>query len=328
MGVDCDHVALEMWKRNVRASSATASVTAVCKTIGQDDIDWPEEDGRLIIHWSPCCQPFSKARAHAAEQSRKDSGLEQIRTILDLVISKGYRRWSIEEVNHPEINQLVREYATRHPLLVQWEVLDAVAFGCPSERRRLLVSSAAMLGELKSRTSTEYVCPKQALMEASIQPASEFYRNGNINCEPRPISRPAFTVTAGHPLVFCNRDRSLVRCMTPRESAVLVGLPKDWELPRTVSAAQRAAGNVVAPALAKAIVLSALALSGRRAESSTSQATSPVLPPRVLSHCVHEDVPGADLAQDGSTTDYVTRTEVDEMIRAAIRKLKKRHRVD
>jgi site-specific DNA-cytosine methylase len=306
VGVDCALAPLEMWKRNASKAPRVRSATSLCKRIGTDEIEWPDEDGRLIIHWSPCCQPFSKARAKPAEQSHKDSGLEQIRLILDLVVEKGYRRWSIEEVAHPEIVRLVQEYAARHPLRIAFDTLDAVAFGCPSERRRLIVSSAEMLRDLKSRTSTDYVSPKRAFAEAGIDaPASEFYRNGNVGCEPRPISRPSFTVTAGHPLVFCNTDRSLVRCMTPSESAALVGLPPGWELPRKVGEAQRGVGNVVAPPLAHAMVSSALAVElGPRGAVCTAQAAA---------------AGAVCSAQAAAAGAFVTRAEVQAMIEETLR---------
>lgn len=259
-GVDADMVPLEMWKRNVSASAASGDVRTLASTVGADAIPWPDEDGRLIIHWSPSCQPFSRARVTPAAPSAVENGLAQIRAILDLVVGKGYRRWSVEEVAHPRIVGLAQEYADRHPGAIAFDVFDAQAYGCPSERRRLILGSRALLAALRARTATTYATPAQAFAEAGLEPASPFYRNGNVACAPRPMARPAFTVTAGHPLVFCHADRSLVRCMTPRESAALVGLPPEWELPRQKAAAQRAAGNVISPCLSRAIVECALEL--------------------------------------------------------------------
>lgn len=259
-GIDSDKVPLEMWKRNVSAHPAAGSVCTRAITIGVDPIDWPDENGRLIMHWSPSCQPFSRARAAPAAQTAVEQGLTQIRMILELVLAKGYRRWSIEEVAHPRIVALAEEYCRRHPLRVASDVFDAQSYGCPSERRRLIIGSAPLLAEMKARTATTYTSPGEALRAAGLEPASSFYRNGNVTCTPRSVARPAFTVTAGHPLVFCNADRSLVRCMTPRESAVLVGLPSRWELPTKKAAAQRAAGNVISPFLSKVIVECAIEL--------------------------------------------------------------------
>ena len=259
-GVDSDKVPLEAWKRNISKSPAVVAAKTLCKSIGTNAMEWPSENGRLVMHWSPCCQPFSKARITPAPESAVDGGLSQIRALLDLVLEKGYARWTIEEVAHPQIVALVKEYSQKFPSKIAGERFDAASYGCPSERRRLIVSSPELLRDLKTRTTTEYQSPKRALLDAGIEPASAFYRNGNVSCAPRPVSMPAFTITASHPLVFCNQDRSLVRCMNPKESAVLVGLPPDWELPNGSGAAQRAVGNVVAPPLAKAIVASALVL--------------------------------------------------------------------
>ena len=179
IGIDSDKAPLEVWKRNVSKSTAATETTSVCKMIGKDVIDWPEEDERLIIHWSPCCQPFSKARAVPAAASAVDGGLEQIRLILELVLQKGYRRWSVEEVAHPQIVALVKEYTVNYPQHVAFDTLDAVSYGCPSERRRLIITSPALLKELKGRTTTEYLSPKSALVKAGMVPASDFYRTGS-----------------------------------------------------------------------------------------------------------------------------------------------------
>lgn len=257
VGVDCDATPLDSYKRNV---GKAAKVETLCRKIGTDQIEWPEENGRLIVHFSPCCQPFSRARVKPAASEVVEDGMQQIRMILDLVIQKDWKRWSIEEVSHPSIVSLVETVSKNHPSKVDFAILDAASYSCPSERRRLIVSSPKIIEKLKSLTTTDYTSPKEALNAAGITPASDFYRNGNSNCEPRMVSRPTFTITASHPLVWCNFDRSLVRCMTPRESAVLVGLPKTWILPKKSIEAQRAVGNVVSPAIAKAIVEAELSI--------------------------------------------------------------------
>ena len=257
VGVDCDATPLDSYKRNV---GKTANVETVCRKIGTDLIEWPDENGRLIVHFSPCCQPFSRARVKPAASEVVEDGLQQIRMILDLVIQKDWKRWSIEEVSHQSILALVDTFSKKHPSKIDFAILDAASYGCPSERRRLIVSSPKIIEKLKSLTTTNYTSPKEALNAAGITPASDFYRNGNSNCEPRMVSRPTFTITASHPLVWCNFDRSLVRCMTPRESAILVGLPQNWILPNGSILAQKAVGNVVSPAIAKAVVEAELSI--------------------------------------------------------------------
>ena len=299
VGVDSDKTPLEAFKKNV-AAAGIKDVRTICKTIGTDEIEWPDENGRLFIHWSPCCQPFSKARsASPASPDAVADVLKQIKLVLDLVISKGYKRWSIEEVSHPKVLALVQGYATKHPKIVAFDVLDAVSYGCPSERRRLIASSPSILQDIKSSVSVEFRPPKRAFDEAGIAPASDFYRNGNVSCAPRPISRPGFTVTASHPLVFCRPDRSLVRCMIPAESAALVGFPREWVLPLGVGAAQRAVGNAISPTMSRAIVTSGL----RAAICDEKVATE-----------THAD------------GDFVTRKEVAEMIAAALAAAFEKHR--
>ena len=47
----------------------------------------------------------------------------------------------------------------------------------------------------------------------------------------RSVQQQAFTVTASHPLVWCDREGTTARCLTVVESAVLMGVPPDWVLP-------------------------------------------------------------------------------------------------
>lgn len=299
VGIDSDKTPLELFKQNCArsevAKGVVGSVRTVCRTIGKDSVDWPDEDGRLVIHWSPCCQPFSKARAASpASASSVESGIDQMKTILDLIVSKRYRRWSLEEVAHPQIVELLRQRQALHPRRIAFDVIDAVSYGCPSERRRLIACDPSVMKDLKSRTTIDFVTPAIALRAADISPPSDFYRNGNASCAPRPISRPSFTVTASHPLVFCKQDSSLVRCMTPSESAALVGLPPSWRLPSSVGAAQRSVGNVVAPPVAAAIVASALAMEEEEEEQQQPDASG----------------------TSGTSGEWATRAEVEAMVSA------------
>ena len=149
VGVDCDKTPLCLFKQN--ASAAGMPVKTICKTIGTDEVAWPEENGRLIIHWSPSCQPFSKARAASPADPRVISaGINQIRMILDLILTNRYKRWTIEEVSHPQITNMVKEYSLLHPKRIAFDVIDAVGYGCASERRRLIVTSPAILKDLKT----------------------------------------------------------------------------------------------------------------------------------------------------------------------------------
>lgn len=260
VGIDFAAEPLALFKTNVARVVGEENVVTVCKEIGKDAIEWPDESGRLIVHFSPSCTPFSKARRNSnpATPSQLSHGLEIIEMILDLILSKNYVRWTIEEVSHPSIVKLVSEFASKHPEKIAYDTFDAVSFGCPSERRRLIVAPPYVIRSVKSKTSIKFLTPRDALHTFGLTPPSEFFRNGNLSCEPRSINRPAFTVTASHGLVWCTNDRILVRCMTPTESAALVGLPPTWKLPNAVGAAQRAVGNVVSSALSHALVMSEL----------------------------------------------------------------------
>mmetsp|Transcript_13376 Transcript_13376/g.34287 ORF Transcript_13376/g.34287 Transcript_13376/m.34287 type:complete len:148 (+) Transcript_13376:91-534(+) len=79
IGIDSDKKPLEAFKKNVAAVGVN-DVRTICKTVGTDVIEWPEENGRLVVHFSPCCQPFSRARAASpASPTAVSEGINQIK---------------------------------------------------------------------------------------------------------------------------------------------------------------------------------------------------------------------------------------------------------
>ena len=76
------------------------------------------------------------------------------------------------------------------------------------------------------------------------------------------VQQPAFTVTASHPLVWCDRAGATVRCLTVVESAILMGFPPEWRLPLGSRLGLRAVGNAVPPSLAAVVMLCATRVAG------------------------------------------------------------------
>ena len=76
----------------------------------------------------------------------------------------------------------------------------------------------------------------------------------------RRVETQSFCVCAGHALTWCDADGKTVSVMTARDSAILMGFPLTWTLPKGSRAAQRAVGNAMCVALAKGIVLAAIAV--------------------------------------------------------------------
>ena len=99
----------------------------------------------------------------------------------------------------------------------------------------------------------------------------------------RSVQEQAFTVTASHPLTWCQQGGKTIRCLTPEECALLQGFPADWRLPAGSRLGIRAAGNAIPPPMAAAIVRCALRAAGLHAPSPPPIPTPlPALPPAPL----------------------------------------------
>ena len=102
----------------------------------------------------------------------------------------------------------------------------------------------------------------------------------------RNVETQSFTVCAGHALTWCDTAGKTVRCMTARESAILMGFPSTWALPHGSRAAQRAVGNAMCVALSKAIMHAAIAVQNGHASVQGEVETKPTLSPAPIEKCV------------------------------------------
>ena len=144
LGIDSDHVPLQYWAANCPGARA------VCVTLGGDEpVDWPEPAPDIHIHLSPPCTALSKARAASAPAAQRDAALGAIRWCIELVLSRGYVSWSLENVATPAVVACVRELASAHPARVASLVLDAADYGVPSSRARLIASTPEVIRALK-----------------------------------------------------------------------------------------------------------------------------------------------------------------------------------
>ena len=233
MGVDSDLPALQAWAAN------NPDARAVHATI-PSAVDWPPPAPDLHVHLSPPCQAFS----NASHGSPDEAQIELFRWALNFV--KPHASWSIETVPTPRARALCDEFN------VQTTIVDAADLGMPQQRIRMIAGPAHLLARLRAMPSRE-----RASTFASMPTPATHMRNTSSRREKpyvRSVHKPAYTVCASHPLTWCNADGSVVRCMTPREGAMLQGMSGDFRLPCTQRAAQRAVGNAVHVDVACAIV--------------------------------------------------------------------------
>ena len=269
LGIDSDAAPLKLW-----ATNCTPAGRAVCATIGEGAIEWPEAAPDVHVHLSPPCTSLSKARAGSASATSVATALDAVRWCVQLVLDKGYASWSMENVATPATRGCVAELARQHPDRVAHLTLDAADYGVGSNRVRLIASTPAVIRALKEMP-VQRVSVADALATAGLPLPAEHLKSNTSNRDGTPCVRstqqPAFTVTASHPLIWCTRAGATVRCLTVAESAALMGFPPDWKLPLGSRAGLRAVGNAVPPPLARAVMTCA-ATAARSAPPTTPPA--------------------------------------------------------
>lgn len=245
-GVDLDPVVLRSFQDNTGAD-------VECLDIFKSGFDWPEGSKDLHMHFSPECQQLSCANAHADEES----GLEGMRFCLEVVLKEGYSSWSVENVSTPATRALAASYAAAHPGEVDHASVDAADYGSPSSRVRLIIGPPAAITQLRMAVGPVRSLA-QAFWERGLVPVSNFVKNNSIKRDGsacvRSTHHPCHTALASTPLRWCDVNGATVRCFSVSETAVALGMPADWKLPKGQRRGIRALGNAVPTHLSKAIM--------------------------------------------------------------------------
>lgn len=251
-GIDCDDTILRVYGGNTGGR-------CICARVFDDSVHWPAARSDLHVHFSPECQGLSKAR-RTVDMRRQQEGLAGIRGALDLILENGYDSWSIENVSTPETRSLLQSYADCAPARVAFTTVDCVDFGVPSTRLRLIAGPPGLIRLIKE-TPVQRVSVAEAFRRAGMDPPAPYIRNNsrsrNGGTHQRSVQGPCHTVTASHPLTWCNAEGVTVRCLTVAETAVIQGFPRGWLLPTGSRAGIRALGNAIPPPLAAAIMCAA-----------------------------------------------------------------------
>ena len=254
VGIDSDATPLKLWAANTGGRAVRA-------TIGVDAIDWPEPRQGLHVHLSPACVNLSKARSGSATKGEVGDALKMVRFCIELVLQRGYSSWSLENVSTPAVVKLLNELATLHAGTVAYVVVDAADYGTASSRTRLIAAPPSCIKRLLEQP-TRRVSVAAAFATTGLPLPAQYIRSCTTNRDGtrcvRSVQEPAFCVTASHPLTWCDRGGVTVRCLTAKESAVLMSFPPDWKLPKGSRDGQRAVGNAVPPKLSEAVMLAAL----------------------------------------------------------------------
>ena len=267
LAIDSDPVPLKILGAN---APQTTTVVAV---LGKDDVDLPSAAPDLHVHLSTPCTELSMARNRERTPESVNNGIEMIRWAVELVLKRGDSSWSLENVATKATKALFSELQAAHPERVAFAMFDSADFGAPQSRVRLIAGPKKLIRMLQSIPSARRVSIRDAFAKHSLAPSALFVKNQTRGSDGTPTMRTvetqSFTVCAGHGLTWCTADGKSVKVMTARDSAILMGFPLSWHLPKGSRVSQQAVGNAVCVALSRAIVLAAIAVQEGKASVST-----------------------------------------------------------
>ena len=258
LAVDSDPTPLKVLGANA------PQTTIIVATLGEgrDEVSLPPAAPDLHVHLSTPCTEISVARRGTSADTT--GGLQMIRWAVSFALDRNEHSWSLENVPTKATRALMAELVAANPKRVAFGVFDSADFGAPQSRRRLIAGPPKVIRMLHGIPYARRVSVRDAFNRAGKELPAAYCKNQTRSQNGRPTMRgvetQSFTVCAGHALTWCDADGKTVSVMTARDSAILMGFPLTYTLPKGSRAAQRAVGNAMCVALSKAIVLAAIAV--------------------------------------------------------------------
>ncbi|KAJ5887695.1 hypothetical protein N7495_007736 [Penicillium taxi] len=219
-----------------------------------------------VCHASPPCQPFSPAHT-ISNEVRDEQNSACIFTALNLLEKVKPRILTMEETaglpsRHPEILSRMIMDMVELGYSVRWTVLDAIIYGVPQNRKRLLIIAAGpgdLVPEFPKATHGRLGLPRVPGVNDCIDNIPPNAADHDIEAElarcllsykePYDGSQPAKTITCSGGQA--NHHPSGKRGFTLREFACLQTFPVDFQFgDRNV---KRMIGNAVPPRLSEVI---------------------------------------------------------------------------
>ena len=278
LAVDSDPTPL----RVLGANAPQTTIIVATLGEGRDEVSLPPAAPDLHVHLSTPCTEISVARRGTSADTT--GGLQMIRWAVSFALDRNEHSWSLENVPTKATRALMAELVAANPKRVAFGVFDSADFGAPQSRRRLIAGPPKVIRMLQGIPYARRVSVRDAFNRAGKELPAAYCKNQTRSQNGRPTMRgvetQSFTVCAGHALTWCDADGKTVSVMTARDSAILMGFPLTYTLPKGSRAAQRAVGNAMCVALSKAIVLAAIAVQkGDTAVSVETIAVPEALPP-------------------------------------------------
>ena len=256
--VDCDPFLLGCHVRN------NTDCEHWCCSLPRDDLPLPTS-GTWHLHGSPPCTKLSIMQPLQYQEER-EKAIDLVSWFFSLVKEKRPTSWSMEQVNHQAVRSQLEELKSKHPMLFDWTVVDAVDYEVPQNRKRIIAGSPFLIANLRSFNSKKR---KLCVRDVIPDPPRPFIRN-NLYSRPdehtrervdvplkdkiRSVDKPSYTILAtGHKRWAC-KDGKVLRHLTGAEGALIQSFPPDYMLPWSPTVSLVGVGNALPPNLARVLM--------------------------------------------------------------------------
>lgn len=258
LAVDCDPFLLGAHIRN------HTEAEHVCVRLPCDELPLPTS-GRWHLHGSPPCQKLSIMQPMQFASDR-EAAVDMVEWYLQLALGSTCTSWTMEQVGHRRVVQRLDELKRKHPLKVDFEIVDAVNFEVPQHRRRLIAGSPQVIANLRSFKSKKR---KLCVRDVFPNPPREYIRNSlysrpdpatgenvavPLKDQIRSVDKPCFTILATGHAKWADGEGIVLRHLKGHEKALIQTFPKDYHLPWNKELVLLGVGNAVPPRLAEILM--------------------------------------------------------------------------
>ena len=211
----------------------------------------------LHIHASPPCQQISSSNF------RRDTneGIGLVSWCLDLFqaadIKLSRLRWSLEQVNHPDVCSLMRQKQ------LNFKHMDFSAHGVPQTRRRIICTQKAQVLENIEQSYVDWrkvICiPDNAYYVTSGSICPKRLQQGTKHCKWKRVvstSKYCYTVTRTPTFYWLSIDLQIIGRLGLDDFRELQTFPHGYfdEIPLSDTKKRHMIANAVPPAFAKALI--------------------------------------------------------------------------
>lgn len=256
LAVDSDKVLLDTHQRN----------HPYCEHIHAKmpcELPFPRE-GDWHLHASPPCTKLSIMN-NLRYRDEEEAALELVLWSLGLVRNARPTSWSLEQVMHADVVNILDELKARHPLEYDYQIIDCYDFEVPQHRKRLVAGSPHIIRNLREFVPRGRVCVRDVIPD----PPRDFIRN-NLYSRPhhktrervavpfkdtmRSVDGPCFVALATGHRRWADRAGNVLRLLNAEETARIQTFPPFYILPDSNTAGIIGVGNAVPPRVAEILM--------------------------------------------------------------------------